>query len=326
MAIGIFILRGSSAQDVLTRSVLTAASDSNPLDQLSSAEIAANVAQTVGLAEATSVNNNADSVDSELSITQADSTAVAKAQTVSTSSKSKADIVDYVVQPGETVASIAAKHSVTSDSILWSNNLRGNTVAAGTTVVVPPINGIVYTVRAGDTPDSLAQRYRANKEQIIAFNDVELTGLKVGERIVIPNGQQAAPVIITRSFQASFGAYNGYDFGWCTWYVADRREKIGRKLPTNLGDAWTWDDRAASAGMTVNRSPEPGAVAVTSSYRRPGHVAIVEVVNSDGSVWISEMNSRGQVSMTDSRPTGGWGKVDWKLIPAAQASSINYIH
>jgi len=55
-------------------------------------------------------------------------------------------------------------------------------------------------------------------------------------------------------------------------------------------------------------------------------VAVVEVVNADGSIWISEMNSRGQVSMTDSRPAGGWGKVDWKLIGADQARSINYIH
>lgn len=322
--IGFFTLRGSGAQDVLSRSVLST-SKTNPIDQLSSAEIAANVAQSVALAETISVKNNADSVSSELAITPADSLAVAKPQAVGTSTKTKDDIVDYTVQPGENVASISSKFNVTSESIMGSNNLRNNNVAAGTVLVIPPINGLVYTVKAGDTPESLAQRYRSNKEQIIAFNDVELTGLKVGERIIIPGGQQPAPVVVSQRFVATFG-YNGYDYGWCTWYAADRRAKLGRAVPANFGDAWTWDDRAAAAGYTVNRSPAAGAVAVTSSNRRPGHVAIVEQVNADGSIWISEMNSRGQVSMTDSRPAGGWGKVDWKLIGADQARTINYIH
>lgn len=322
--VGFMIVRGSGADDVLNRSVLTA-SDANPIDQLSSAEIAANVAQSVALAETVSVKNNADSVSTELSITPADSLAVAKPQALSTATKTKADIQDYVVQAGENVASIAAKFNVTSESIMGSNSLRNNNVAAGTTLVIPPINGLVYTVKAGDTPENLAQRFRANKDQIIAFNDVELTGLKVGERIVIPGGQLPAPVITSRPFVASFGG-NGYDPGWCTYYAAGRRAQLGRPIPSNFGDAWTWDDRAAAAGYTVNRSPAAGAVAVTSSGRRPGHVAIVEVVNADGSVWISEMNSRGQRSMTDGASYGGWGKIDWKLIPADQARGINYIH
>ncbi len=323
--IGFFILRGSAAQEVLNSSALTA-NEASPIDQLSSAEIAANVAQSVVLAETISVKNNADSVSTELAIAPADSLAVAKPQALSTATKTKADIQDYTVQAGENVASIAAKFNVTSESIMGSNNLRNNNVAAGTVLAIPPINGLVYTVKAGDTPESLAQRFRANKDQIIAFNDVELTGLKVGERIVIPGGQLPAPTIInSRSFVAMFGG-NAYDAGWCTYYAAARRAQLGRPVPSNFGDAWTWDDRAAGSGYTVNRSPAAGAVAVTSSGRRPGHVAVVEVVNDDGSVWISEMNSRGQRSMTDSTPYGGWGKIDWKLIPADQARGINYIH
>lgn len=322
MAIAFFALRGSGAEDVLNRSVLNA-SISNPIDQLSSAEIAANVAQSVSLAETISVKNNADSVTTELSVTPADSLAVAKQQSVNTSTKTKADIVEYTVQAGENVASIAAKFNVTSESIMGSNNLRNNNVAAGTVLVVPPINGLVYTVKGGDTTESLAQRYRSNKDLIVAFNDSELTGLKVGERIVIPGGQTPAPVV-TRTFVAAFGS-NGYDGGWCTWYAANRRAQLGRPVPSNLGDAYTWGRRAAAAGYTVNNNPAAGAVAVTST-RAPGHVAVVEVINEDGSVWISEMNSRGQRSMTDSTPYGGWGKVDWKIIPADRARSILYIH
>lgn len=324
VAIGFFMFRGSSAEDVLNRSVLTASDTTNPIDLLSSAEIAATVAQSAGLAETTSVKNNADSVSEELTITAADSLAVAKPQAVDTSTKTKADIQEYVVQAGENVASIAAKFGVTSDSIMWSNNLRNNNVAAGTTLLIPPINGIVYTVKAGDTSDSLAQRYRASKDQIIAFNDVELTNLKVGERIVIPGGQQPAPVVVSRSLTAVYG-YNGYDYGWCTWYAANRRAQLGRPVPANLGDAYTWASRAAAAGIPTGGTPQPGAVAMKKS-KRPGHVAIVEVVNGDGSFWISEMNSSGQVSMTDSRPAGGWGKINWKLIPASSVGTYTFIY
>lgn len=323
LAIGFFTLRGSGAEDVLNSSVLTA-SETNPIDQLSSAEIAANVAQTVALAETVSVKNNADSVSSELAVTPADSLAVAKPQAVGTSAKTKADIQDYTVQPGENVASIASKFGVTSDSIMGSNNLRNNNVAAGTVLAIPPINGLVYTVKPGDTPDSLSQRYRANKDQIIAFNDVELTGLQVGERIVIPGGQVPAPVVISRPFQATFG-YNGYDYGWCTWYAANRRTQLGRPVPANLGNANTWASRAAAAGIPTGSTPQVGAVAMKKS-RAPGHVAIVEAVNADGSFWISEMNSSGQVSMTDSRPYGGWGKINWKLIPASAVGTYTYIY
>lgn len=316
--IGFFTLYGSGAQDVLTRSAVLASGDTNPVDQLSSAEIAANIAMATALPEVTGVINNADSATAELAVAAADTTAVAKTQLVATTTKTRNDIQEYIVQPGDTVASIAARFNVTSDSVMLSNNLRSTRAPAGTILLIPPIDGVIYIVQAGDTPDKLASRFRTNAAQIIAFNDVELTGLTPGERIVIPGGRQP--------FVAVFSA-NGYDYGFCTWYAANRRAQLGRPIPSNFGDAWTWDDRAIASGIfTVNREPGVGAIAVTSSNRRPGHVAIVEAINADGSIWISEMNSRGQVSMTNSTPTGGWGKVDWKIIPADQARTINYIH
>jgi surface antigen len=268
-------------------------------------------------------------VGAELAVPPAHTAVITKPQVVATDLKSRSDIMSYVVQAGESVSSIAAKFGVTSESVRWSNNLNGDAVAAGTTLTIPPVNGIVYTVKAGDTPDTLAQKYRANKEQIIAFNDAELTGLKVSERIIIPNGQLPAPVSARSaysygSFSAVYG-YNGYDFGFCTWYVANKRAQAGRPVPSNLGNASTWDDRAAGAGLPVNKTPSVGAAVVTSQ-RGAGHVAYVERINADGSIWISEMNSRGQRGIDDPSPAGGWNRVDFKLVPASTAASYNYIH
>jgi surface antigen len=330
-AIGLFVWHGSQAEQILTRSsasgVLTKGNTatSEPLDQISSADIAVNAAKAVSLYETQGVVNQAQSAAVELAAAPADRTVVAKPQAVATVFASRKDIKNYVVAAGDNVASIAARFNITSDSIMWSNNLTGNAVNAGVQLVIPPVNGIVYTVKSGDTIDSLANKFRANKDQIIAVNDIELTGLKVGDQILIPNGQQPAPAIVIRAGAAVYGPYNGYDYGFCTWYAANRRAQLGRDVPGNLGNANTWAVIAASFGIPTGPSPAVGAVAVKHS-RAPGHVGIVEAVNADGSFWMSEMNSYGQRSMTDSTPTGGWGVVDWKLIPADLVNTYTYIY
>jgi surface antigen len=331
-----FVVHSSSGQPA-DNGVFAAAnatsSSTNPLDQLSSADIAVNIAQMVNLPETTAVINQADSVDTELTVPEAGETVVAETQVPETDIKSRADITTYTVQSGDTVTSIAARFNITADSVRWSNGLTGDAVNVGIKLVIPPINGIVYTVKPGDTPASLATKYNANASQITSFNDAELSGLPVGEQIVIPNGQPPAPVVeISSSYSASYGGPfaatygdNGYDFGFCTWYVASRRIQIGDPVPTDLGNADTWAYRAAAFGMLVNNTPSYGAAVVLSEVHE-GHVAFVEQVNPDGSVWVTEMNSRGQVSMTDTASAGGWDRVDWKLIPASSANDYSYIH
>jgi surface antigen len=325
--VSVFLLSNTTKSQLVAQNAVLSATNKNaavPLDQLSSADIAANAALAAGLPETPGVINQAQSAQANLIAAPADTTAVTKPQSVSTALKSRKDIQTYVAQDGDTVSSIAAKFNVTSESIRWSNNLSGNTVNAGTKLNIPPVNGIVYTVQANDTVDTLASKYRANKDQIIAYNDAELAGLQVGEQVLIPNGQQPAPVVIARAV-AVYGPYNGYDYGFCTWYAANRRAQLGRPVPGNLGNANTWAILSASMGIATGSTPEVGAVAVKHSGP-PGHVAIVEVVNDDGSFWISEMNSYGQVSIGDSTPRGGWGVVDWKLIPAGLAGTYSYVY
>jgi surface antigen len=308
-------------------------SAANPLDQLASAKIALTVARMSGLAETTAITNQADSQSAELTMASASASVVSKPQVVTTAFKTNKDIVVYQAVSGDTVSSLAAKYGVTSDSIRLSNNITGDGLQIGSKVFIPPVNGMVYTVAAGDTPDSLATKYNSNKDKIIAFNDAEITGLKPGVRIVIPDAIKVVPVsraATTTSLSwggggsATYG-YNGYDYGYCTWYVANKRASAGNPVPSNLGNAATWATRAAAYGIATGRTPQVGAAGVTSTAGA-GHVVYVEQVNDDGSIWVSEMNSYGQVSMTNSAPAGGWGRVDWKLISADRASSISYVY
>jgi len=307
--VGVFILSNRSASQTVRASTLssaTATADQNtsPLDQLSSAQIALTAAQMTGLPELTAVRNQADSDALMLSVVPNDSVALAKPQIVATALKSKADIIHYTTVPGDTVSSLSTKFNVTPGSIRWSNGISGDALNAGIKLVIPPINGVVYTVKSGDTPASLASRYQADQNQIITFNDAEVNGLTPGEQIVIPNGQVAVVAAISRlsigSFTATYGG-NGYDYGYCTWYVANRVP-----VPTNWGNANTWDNYAALSGWTVSSTPIAGAIAQTDGGWE-GHVAYVEAVSADGS----------QIKYSDMNGLAGWGRIgysDW--VPA----------
>lgn len=273
----------------------------NPLDQLSSANIALTVARLDSLPETAAISNQAESQAADLAITSTGGDVLSKPQVVATALKSRADIQNYVTKPGDTIATLASQFGVTSNSILWSNGLTGNTVTPGTKLVIPPVNGIVYTVKAGDTPDTLATKFKANKDQLIAYNDAEISGLQVGEQIIIPNGTQAAVVAATTSYAAYWGGaiygYNGYDYGYCTWYVATQVS-----VPSNWGNASSWAYYARLSGWTVSSTPQVGAIAQTPyAAGGEGHVAIVDAVSPDGS----------QIQIRDMNGVAGFGRVGY---------------
>jgi N-acetylmuramoyl-L-alanine amidase len=270
---------------------------SDPLDELSSADVAVHIARTARLPEATSVTNLADTVNAQLAVTSTDDVIATKPQVIATGLPSRADIKIYVVEKGDTVAKIADKFGVTSNTIRWSNDIVGNEVSVGHKLVISPVNGIVYTVKSGDTIGSIASRYGADREKLIAINDLESGGLPVGQRIVIPDGVQptaGAPARTTFNAFANSGfafgnapvyGYNGYDPGWCTWYAASRVS-----VPNNWGNANTWDDYAPGSGWTVSGIPKVGAVAQTDAGWA-GHVGVVEAVSANGKmIKYSDMN------------------------------------
>jgi N-acetylmuramoyl-L-alanine amidase len=286
----------------------------NPLDQVSSADIALTVARVSDLPETTAITNQAQSQAADVALAASTDDVTSKPEVVTTALKSRADIQTYVAQAGDTITSIAAKFGVTSNSILWSNGLATDSVAAGTKLTIPPVNGIVYTIKAGDTPQSLATEFKANQDQIVAYNDSELSGLQVGEQIIIPGGTQAAaaPVALNStnnpsgtSFPWGSGpmyGFNGYDFGYCTWYVATQVS-----VPANWGNASTWAYYARQSGWNVSSTPAVGSIAQTArAAGGEGHVAVVDGVSPDGTqVHVRDMNNYGDGGGFD-RVGGGW--------------------
>jgi surface antigen len=316
LAVIVALVLGNQRTSIKTNA--TPASDStvaqtvaNPLDQLSSADIAQTVAQVNSLPETTAISNQAQSQAANMAIASTSNNVIAKPQIVAASLLSPADIKTYKTKAGDTVTGLATKFSVTSDSIRWSNNLSdADALTPGTSLLIPPINGIIYTVKPGDTAASLAVQFGSNANQITAYNDAEVGGLKPGQRIIIPgathnNSGATAASIATATAGASIGGgnwlwgsgpvygYNGYDYGYCTWYVATQIP-----VPANWGNASTWAYYAAMSGWHVSTTPTVGSIAQKGGGE--GHVAIVTAVNPDGSIQVRDMNG-----------IAGWGRVGY---------------
>ncbi len=161
---------------------------------------------------------------------------------------------------------------------------------------------VIYTVVSGDNLTKIGTAYNVEWQRLWAKN-TQLTHpdlIHVGDQITIPEPAEqlardipaavALPVLTPGvAPRMSFDGSNTYDYGYCTWYVKNRR---GASIPNNLGNANTWYSRAAGAGMAVGSVPRPGAVGTTTRGGL-GHVVYVESVNADGTVNISEMNYQG---------------------------------
>lgn len=225
------------------------------------------------------------------------------------------DVKVYRVQSEDNLESIAKAHNVTVQTLRWANGLKDEKVMAGTDIMIPAVDGVVYTVKEGDTVDSLASRYQANLTRLVAYNNLELRALEVGERIIIPEGilpererpEYKSPIV--RVPRQSSAAGNTYIYGYCTWYAYNRRVELGLSVENFWGNASTWVVRAQAAGYSTGAEPRVGAIMQNGGG--DGHVAIVEAINSDGSITVSEMNTVGwniksnrQVYRDSER--GGW--------------------
>jgi family 4 N-acetylmuramoyl-L-alanine amidase len=118
------------------------------------------------------------------------------------------------------------------------------------------------------------------------------------------------------SFRASL---NGGYFGQCTYYVFNRMAQVGTPIGHSMmGNAAEWPSYARSYGYSVSHSPSAGSAIVfqqglAGADPTYGHVAFVEAVNADGSLYISEMNVR------------GLNVISYRTISASVAAQATYI-
>ena len=244
----------------------------------------------------------------------------------------KPEVVKYTVEDGDSLSIVAKKYDTT-----WKRLFDKNTkiqdpdvINPGDKLVIPhkdeklesrelpepvveqePVRQSVAPKPATAAPkpvakancDEQTQWVRADNGQCL---DKPGTGRRSSRQTSSPRKTTTRKSSRAPVRQVSHGptAGNLYSYGYCTWYVKNRRPD----LPNNLGNANTWLSRAAAQGYSTGYSPRAGAVA----YALTGymHVAYVERVNANGTVTVSEMNFR------------GWNVRSTRTVPAGQFAYI----
>ncbi|MGC9048645.1 MAG: COG3942 and LysM peptidoglycan-binding domain-containing protein [Patescibacteria group bacterium] len=231
----------------------------------------------------------------------------------------RTEIETYIVQPGDTLESIAKKFNISVETICWENKLSsGAVLKVGQELKILPVSGLTHKVLAGDTLDALAQKYKTSIEDIIDFNNLaDPSDIFVGDVLIIPFGKKPpAPkpkptspartkVLFVNENYSNYKLWlkntqcRRFVYGQCTSWVAFKwATKLGRCIPWT-GHAKSWLSSAKIADFKIgSRSdgPQIGAIVVLKesgwAAQRYGHVGYVESFD-EATITFSEMNFNG---------------------------------
>jgi len=107
------------------------------------------------------------------------------------------EISVYVVREGDSLSQIAEMFDVTTNTVLWANDLNSATdIHPGDSLIILPIVGVRHLVKEGDTINSIAKKYKSDAEEILSYNQLaSAQSLSVGDTLIIPGGNmhEAAP-------------------------------------------------------------------------------------------------------------------------------------
>ena len=107
------------------------------------------------------------------------------------SNQNQKEVIDYAVQPGDTLQSIADSYKISVNTLLWANNLTSpsSTIKVGQSLTVLPTDGVLHVVKSGDTVSAIAQTYKSQSEDIISYNDLaNQDDIYIGDILVVPGG------------------------------------------------------------------------------------------------------------------------------------------
>ena len=102
---------------------------------------------------------------------------------VESGSQSSGEMRAYIVQQGDTISAIAARHYMEMWPLLWTNELEADqTIRPGDTLHIPPVPGAGRTVKEGDTLESLAKKFDVDPAVIVESPGNEATTRRQARR------------------------------------------------------------------------------------------------------------------------------------------------
>ncbi len=246
------------------------------------------------------VSGSSSSNSSSSSSTSSSSSSSSTSSSTSTSSNTSTG-GSYTVKSGDTLSSIARANGMNYRTLMSINNISGHIIHPGQTLKLSSNSSSSNTSSSNTSSNASSASDNSSSASSSSSSDS-------GSSYNAP-----AP-----SSASSWGT-NWYYWGDCTWYAFERRKQLGKPVGNGWGNASNWAAQARSAGYSVNNSPSVGAIiqahAWTNNAWGMGHVGVVERINPDGSILISEMNFG-----------TGVGVKGHRTLSASQAANHNFIH
>lgn len=115
----------------------------------------------------------------------------------SISQKPRDKVLDYTVERGDTLSTIAQKFGISIETIRWANNLINDDIAVGDNLKILPVTGIAHKVAKGESVYSIAKKLDSDAQKIVdfPFNDFanpETFSLVEGQILIVPDGVKPA--------------------------------------------------------------------------------------------------------------------------------------
>ncbi|MEK7664717.1 MAG: LysM peptidoglycan-binding domain-containing protein [Patescibacteria group bacterium] len=100
------------------------------------------------------------------------------------------NIIEHIIQPGDSLQSIAENYNISLNTLLWANGLiNSSKIKVGQTLVILPVSGLLHVVKSGDTIGGISQKYKSKTDAIVAFNSLaNEADIYIGDILIVPDG------------------------------------------------------------------------------------------------------------------------------------------
>jgi LysM repeat protein len=203
----------------------------------------------------------------------------------------------YNVREGDSLSKVAEMFGVTTNTIMWANDLnKATAIQPGDTLIILPIVGVRHIVKSGDTIGTIAKKYGGQTEEIISYNQLSSAeDVSIGDTLIIPGGTvhsepvkiatKAKPVRVSGSTSVSASGYLTHP--------------VPGAIKTQGIHGYNAVDLAASYGTPVRAAATGEVIVSKSSGWNGGYGQYIVIRHSNGTQTLYSHLMRNDVGVGD---------------------------
>lgn len=201
--------------------------------------------------------------------------------------KNGGEISVYIVREGDALSQIAEMYGVTTNTILWANDIKSaDLIQPGDSLVILPITGVRHVVKSGDTLQKIAEKYDGQVADIMAYNGItDESAISVGDTVVIPGGEVPYTKVAPRAVAGSGGGGSSAGFS----------HPLPGSVKTQGLHGYNGVDFGAPTGTGVRAAAPGEVILVRNSGWNGGYGLYIVIKHDNGTQTLYAHNSRNYV-------------------------------